>query len=135
MPAIRYMNSGVPDVASHRSRLHRVDVLSKLGERISVNWLGFICEYATHHIGGRAGKILALQVTSDDGYQGSRWIKVEAIEVVAGWLVELYDEPTIQYGVYGVVNAEGWPIIKPKITPPPKPRLVATVIPLKRKTG
>lgn len=89
-----------------------------------VDWMGFMCLAGTHHMEGKIGKIFAFEVTNGPGkYAGQGdWRPVRRDERVMGWIVSCRGADS-KFGVYGIVDQDGWPIIiKDKLPPGPKPK-------------
>lgn len=135
MPAIRYPSNSIFKVANHVTSVGQVvDVLSKSGDIIRTPWLGFICEPALRYINGKHAKLVAIEVSPDDGGFHSRWRKVSWSEFVLGWVIEHYTDTGTACGIYGVVGKDGWPIVMPR-NQPAKPRIAASVSPLIAKNS
>lgn len=126
MPAIRYNFGAITPLATSNpgDSEHPIEVSGRGGEPRCVRWMGFICLTGTHYIEGKTGKIFAFEVTNGPGqYAGQGdWRPVRKDERVLGWIVS-YSKSDSRFGVYGIVDQDGWPIIiKDKLPPGPKPK-------------
>lgn len=126
MPAIRYNFGAVTPLATANpgEAEHAVEVASRGGEPRCVRWMGFVCLAGTHYMEGRLGKIFAFEVTNGEGRYAKEgdWRKVRKDERVLGWIVA-YPAGESGFGVYGIVDQDGWPIvIRDKLPPGPRPK-------------
>lgn len=111
MPAIRYSYNKVCAVVLNEEPCGIAEVKGKLGEPIRVDWFGFVCERGVKMIqNARKAKILAGEVTNESGFACS-WHAVRSHQYVMG-LIVLQSTGNEQYGVYGIVDKHGWPIVR-----------------------
>lgn len=91
-----------------------------------VRWLGFVESFRARKLDlAQKCKIIASAVTDGD-VVASQWRDVGKNSYVLGMLVHL---PNNEFGVFGVLNRENWPIV---LSDDNSPRL--TIVP-KQKTG
>ncbi len=91
-----------------------------------VHWLGFVESFRARKLAlAQKCKIIASSVTDGD-VVASQWLEVGQNSYVLGMLVHL---PNSDFGAFGVLNRENWPIV---LSDDKSPRL--TIVP-KQKTG
>lgn len=113
MPAIRFLNQCVFQIADAGPCPVPVDVRMRDGNFTRLHWLGMICEHAAEHLPGLGyAKVKAAEVTCESGLFPKGWVKLEKNEYVLAWRCEFAaGGKTVRQGVYGVVDKNLWPII------------------------
>ncbi len=112
MPSVKYKTSHsvaiIPGYADREN--HFVDILLKSGLTRSVRWISFIplplftCLDESH----RFGKMSAISVSRDFGFQLSGWRVLQSDEFVLSWIVPFN---AFEVGVHTIVDVSGMPIV------------------------
>jgi hypothetical protein len=126
MPAIRFVDSNRGVIVKHTAKQTHlyVPIRLKNGAIKRYPWLGFLCTAGTRFFPeGAPCKMEAMEVTSGDGEYSDGWIKLGADQSVYCWRVIYESSGQVTWGIYGVIDNAGCPIIvtdkhRPK---PPKP--------------
>ncbi len=128
MTAIRYQFNGCAEVVTLTSKGSHGWVTIRLhgGKEARMPWLGFVCTAATQSMPeGAYAKMLALQVSNGDPNRNdTKWIDVEKNQYVLCWRVLFATGKEVRWGVYGLVNDKGCPIVMvdKSYTPPQGPQ-------------
>lgn len=116
MPCLNYRWNGCAVRVDDIPR-GEVDVLQVNGEWKRVPWLGFVCEKGAKMLSvSRPGKIRAARVSNGSLMTAREWRTLSGDEYVLGMLCPLHD----RFGVFAVVDKDGWPIVKGSKKPPLK---------------
>lgn len=131
MPAIRYVSSNIGCVVGPvRNRGDGwVDIRLQDGKFKRLPWLGFICEAGLRFIpDGAFAKMEAIEVTVDDGSYGSQWNRLEPNQFVLCWRVIHSNLGSSTWGIYGIVDSTGYPIVKTDRERPKPKRYAGDVV-------
>lgn len=75
-------------------------------------FMGLICRAGINLMpDGAYAKMMAVEVTNGDGRTYGEWRSVEQNQVVLAWRVLHKARGHASWGVYGVVDNQGWPIV------------------------
>lgn len=112
MPAIRFLFNGVMALATvPPEENHFIEVRMHNGKPARFEFLGFICRHGINLLSdGSYAKMIAVEVSNGDGNHGD-WRRVEDNQVALVWRVLHSKRGFKNWGVYGIVDAEGWPIV------------------------
>lgn len=109
MPAIRYRLNSCAAMAEAFPSDNPVEIRTYNGEWERLKWLGFVCESGSKMIEfSRRGKMRAHEVTNGPGLGSREWRTLSGGEYVVVIIIPLKSG----YGVYGLVDKYGWPVIK-----------------------
>lgn len=109
MPAIRFRYNGSSALAENFPCDAPVEVRTRTGEWERVKWQGFVCEAGAEMIDYiKYGAMKAGDVTNGQGIGSRDWRALAGNEYV----VVIITRVQRGYAVFGVVDKNGWPIIK-----------------------
>ncbi len=113
MPAIRFLNQCVFQIADSGPCPAPVDVRMRDRSFTRLHWLEMICEYAAEQLPGLDyAKVKTAEVTSESDLFPKGWVNLEKNEYVLGWRCKFAaGGKNFQQGVYGILDKNLWPII------------------------
>ena len=117
MPAIRYrFYEGFVTLNNEpREGERKVEVFGHGGDIKHLAVLGFICQHGIAHLpGGGRTQLRVHQVTNGDGSPKSEWRTLARGEAVDCYWYPYASYGSKNYGVYVIVDDQGWPIIVPE---------------------
>ena len=123
MPAIRFRPNDVcacvlSNIPGGMAYLKKSPKARQPLASVPVAWLGFICKAGARMLpSARAGRLIASSITNGDGVC-SEWRELASDQYVVCMLLQIGDAH--QFGAFGVVDLDGWPIVRnddaPKLT-------------------
>lgn len=126
MPAIRFLDSQRGVIVKHTTTARSVSVPIRLkdGKVKRYTWLGFICKAGTRDFPeGAYCKMEAWEVSAQNGDYDNEWIKLARDQSVACWRILYETTGQLEWGIYGIVDESGLPIViqDPNRPVPPTP--------------
>lgn len=113
MPAIRIVFNGTLALATTPpENSHWVEIRMHNKNVKRFEWLGLICKHGVNLLpDGAYAKMIAKEVTNGDGKSFGEWRRLREDEFVLAWRVQHKANGNLAWGIYGIIGADGWPIV------------------------
>jgi hypothetical protein len=113
MPVIKYrFNQGLAVLDCLSLTKKKVEVYGRGANLKSLIWLGYVCMHGLKTLGdGGYVKMQAALISNGDGNFEDEWRELKRDETILCWWSKLHEYGTVAYGVYTIVDDDGWPII------------------------